>query len=279
MARQGRVCYCGRAAAVNSGRRFAGDDTTSFNVGDSLSGTGNNGETTMATADHTTKEKKMSKTVNIVCYLKVDDDLDKREVMQELDSSLDYHSKSDYKRDRWYLVTHKGVNTIDEETYENLKDVDSDDMMVCHVPKVKKTHDNGTTQFRSNMTKPVLRDIDMKPPGSDMRVSFNNRVKKDGRTLFRVRSDGPSTMGLLKHPSEVGDAENDDVWEDKEADHWVVTVTCKVDSVDPTTYRWFDNKVIPKVKQGMATHDWVQRTRVMDCSKEMTEEGACYDMF
>jgi hypothetical protein len=233
----------------------------------------------MASSEHTTKEKKMSKTVNIVAYLKVDNDLGKRDAMAALDTEGNYEAMREYSHDRYYLVTHDGVTRVEDETYEQLKGIDSDDMMVCHAPKTSESPKRKAGSFTAEFRRDVTYDIDMVVPGSDMRVSLNKRVKDNGRTVFSIKSGGPTSMGLLKHPSKVEDSGSGDIWEDREADMWAVTLTCKVNEVDPTVYRWFDNEVIPEIKAEAATHDWVERTRVMDCSKEMTEEGACYDVF
>ena len=279
MARQGCVWRYGRAGSVSDGGSAFGDKSCRLNVGEDALAVAYYGDTTMATADNTTKEKKMSKTVNIVCYLKADSDLEQRAVMDSLDVGNDYYEMGTTGRDRWYAVTPSGVRQIDEDVAEVLRDAEGENLMVAHRVEESECHKEGAYDFKRRFKDSVFEGIDVTPPSVDDQSWYNSKVETDTGVIFKGRADTPSRMGLLKHPSEVEDPDTDGVWEDKDADLWAMTLTLKVDSVSPTLFRFFDNQVIPDIKEACAKNDWVQRTRVMDCSKEMTEEGACYDVF
>mgnify|MGYP000114244477 CR=1 FL=1 len=273
------VCQCGRGGPVSGDGSVNGDSDSRLNVGDDALAVAYNGDTTMATADNTTKEKKMSKTVNIVCYLKADSDEDERAVMDSLDDSTDYYKEDTREIDTYYVVTRRGVKEVDEDTAEMLRDAEGEELMVRRRTEETTSFTNNGWRFSGELQSQCLDGVDKTPPSKDIEFEFSDKVKADGAYIFKARSDGPSKMGMLTHPSKVDDPEEDGIWDDKDADLWVVTLTLEVRDVDPTTYRFYENKVIPKIKQQAAGHDWVERTRVMDCSKEMTEEGACYDVF
>jgi hypothetical protein len=82
-------------------------------------------------------------------------------------------------------------------------------------------------------------------------------------------------MGMLKHQSK---AEAGDVWKDSDAELPCVVLSVEIDKCSPSVYRWFDNKVIPDIVENIAKHDWVSRFRLMDCEREVSEEGVCYDL-
>jgi hypothetical protein len=233
----------------------------------------------MAKADHKTSEKKMSKTVNIVCYLKADSELGEREMMDNVDGDTDYQETGTRSRDKWFAVTPSGVERIDKEVADVLKDAEGEDLMVAERTEDTEYHKNDSYDFKRAFKRDVFDDVDVTPPSVDNHSWYSHKVETDDGIIFKARAGTPSRMGLLKHPSEVEDPDSDGIWEDQDADLWALTLTVEVDGVTPTLFRFFDSTVIPSIKQECATHDWVQRTRVMDCSKEMTEEGACYDVF
>jgi hypothetical protein len=221
----------------------------------------------------------MSKTVNIVCYLKADSELGEREMMDNVDGDTDYQETGTRSRDKWFAVTPSGVERIDKEVADVLKDAEGEDLMVAERTEDTEYHKNDSYDFKRAFKRDVFDDVDVTPPSVDNHSWYSHKVETDDGIIFKARAGTPSRMGLLKHPSEVEDPDSDGIWEDQDADLWALTLTVEVDGVTPTLFRFFDSTVIPSIKQECATHDWVQRTRVMDCSKEMTEEGACYDVF
>jgi hypothetical protein len=233
----------------------------------------------MAQAAHTTSEKKMSKTVNIVCYLRADSSLDERSMMDSLDDGSDYYETGTREKDRWYAVTRSGVTEIGKTTAENIKAAEGEELMVACRTNTTEFHNNDSYDFKRTFKRDVFDGVDVTPPSVDDHSWYDHKVETDDGMIFKGRAGTPSRMGLLKHPSEVDDPDVDGIWDDKDADLWAMTLTVEVDSVTPTLFRFFDNNVIPDIKEACAKHGWVQRTRVMDCSKEMMEEGACYDVF
>jgi len=273
------VCHCGRGPVANSGGRVCRDSSSPANVGRSALAVAYYGDTTMATADHTTSEKQMSKTVNIVAYLDADSEEESRDMMDRLHGGRDYYEESVRERDHYYVVTRNGVMEVNEDEAEMLKDAQGEELMVRHRVEEKTSYANGSFEFSGEFKRNVVSDVDLVPPSVDPDFAFSDRVVLDGDNIFKARASGPKRMGLLKHPSEIDDAESDGVWDDKDADLWALTLTLDVKQLPPVLYRFYDNNVIPEIQENVSKHDWVTRSRVMDCSKEIAEEGVCYDVF
>ena len=177
--------------------------------------------------------------------------------------------------DRYVMVEGDWYETINEGEYERLLGQVSGSLSVHHFVKETEKFSNSTGMFLREIRDDVLEDVSLVAPASDMSTWLGRRVKFDDRTIFSVRTDSMKKMGMLKHQSEV---EGLDVWEDKDDEQWAVMMTAKVDKVKPSTYRWFDEEVIPHIMDNMARHEYVTRTRVMDCEREYSEEGVCYDL-
>jgi hypothetical protein len=249
----------------------------------------------MATADNTTSEKLMSKNVQIVAYLNVDNDLGEREVCHTLHEDEDYYAKSETRWDK-NVICEPGVaerfdedeyqelldaedpgwyDTLNDETFDRLQGNVGDDVVLRVMEKVHESYDNRTGYLPMTIRDEVLEGVRLALSSRDWDTWLGREVRRDGKTLFEVTYDGPMQMGLLKHQSEIEDG---DVYADKDADLWAVTLTCDVAKVEPDVYRWFDENVIPDVMQEVARHPWVSRTRVMDCEREYSEEGVCYGL-
>jgi len=279
MERYGYVCHCGRAGLVSDGGAALGDSSCRLNVGEDALAVAYYGDTTMATADHTTSEKKMSKTVNIVCYLKADSDLEEREMMDTVDSETDYEETGTRSKDKWFAVTPSGVERVDKEAADVLKAAEGEQLMVAKRTEEREYHKNDSYDFKRTFKRSIFDEVDPTPPSVEDHSWYDHKVETDDGVIFKARAGTPTRMGLLKHPSAIEDADSDSIWRNEDADMWAMTLTVEVDSVTPTLFRYFDRTVVPHIKGECATHHWVARTRVMDCSKEMTEEGACYDVF
>jgi len=273
------VCHYGRGSLGSGAGRVCRDSSRPVNVGRHALAVAYYGDTTMATADHTTSEKQMSKTVNIVAYLDVDSDVDKRDVMDRLDDKHDYYEERVRERDKWYVVTRNGVMEVNQEEAEMLKDAQGEELMVRQRTEESTSFEYNSYNFTNEFKRSCVSDVDLVPPSVEPDFAFSDRTVLGGDNIFKATSSGPSLMGLLKHPSQIDDAESDGVWDDKDADLWTVTLTLDVKQLPPTLYRFYDEKVIPKIQENVSRHDWVARSRVMDCSKEIAEEGVCYDVF
>jgi len=255
----------GRAQSVRSGRLPVGCEVLSQGIQ----------RTTMSEAEAKTTPKKMSKDVQIVAYLKANPKAKERGVMQSLDDNRDYASGDVSVSDYYRMVFAGGEKRVSEEEFEFLKAKDPAGIRLIHYQTESFNYDNNRYGFNRRFRDAVMRDIDMVMPGSDMSNFLGRKVQIDNETVFEVSASGPEKMRKLKHQSEV---EIGDMYEDDETEYWTLTLRCQVNGLKPSLYRWFDNTVIPKVMSEVARHDWVNQVRVMDCEKEYSEEGVCFDI-
>ena len=255
----------GRARPVRSGRVFVGCEVLSQRTQ----------TTTMSNAQEQTTAKNMSKDVQIVAYLKADADADKREVMASVTGNDDFLKTEDTQYEHYRMVFNGGEKTISEDEYQYLKDQDLGGVRLIHYTESRANHVKTTGGFRRSFRYDILSDVTMAMPSSDMETRWGRKVMLNDRAVFEVSASGPDKMKMLKHQSEV---ESGEMFVDDDEKYWTLTIRCEVDGLKPSLYRWFDESVVPDIMQEVAKHDWVERTRVMDCEKEYSESGVCFNL-
>lgn len=229
----------------------------------------------MSKANAKTTEKKMSKDVQIVAYLRADEDADRREVMDALHDSYDYTETNSEEYDYYRMVFAGGEKRVSEDEFEYLKDKDPAGIRMIHYTQTEENHKYGSYKFNSSLRSDVVRPVTMAMPGSDMVQRWGKKVQIDNKTIFKISMDGPEKMRKLKHQSEV---ESGEMFEDDDTQYWAVTMRVEVKGCKPSLYRWFDDNVVPELMANMAQHERVSQTRVMDCEKEYAESGVCFDL-
>jgi len=231
--------------------------------------------TTMSETAETTQEKSMSKNLQVVAYLDVSHDTEERQVMQAIDDTRDYSESETNVSDHYRAVFAGGEMRIDSDQYEHLSKHDPDGMRLIHYTEESETYKYGSYRFKRSMLNDCLSDVDMVMPDSDMRSTFGRRVKRDGDTIFKASSKDFKRMRELKHPTEV---EEGDMFKDDDTEYWAVVFQCDVKGLKPSTYRWFDNRVIPAIIKSIYSHDAVRFASMLDCEKEYSESGVCFNL-
>jgi len=229
----------------------------------------------MSKNDNVSSEKRMSKDLQIVAYLKDDGSDTIRDAMAYVSGDGAYNETETRVRDKYVVVDGDEFKTTDKRMYDMLVGRTRDGVSAHHYQSETEIHEKGGHDFSRQFRQDVVSGVEIGNENLGIEKRFGRKGQIDNVTVFKANGTGVSFMGMLKHPSDV---EGDDVWEDKEANIAAVTLNIEVNDVSPTVYRWFDNKVIPEIVDNVATHEWVSRHRVMDCEREVSEQGVCYDL-
>lgn len=217
----------------------------------------------------------VSKDVTIVAYLKADPGLSEREVFAELDDQRDYYSRSvkgDPSKRLWVGGDRHLVSSGMIESFEGR---DTGEAVVVTEAVRETSYDNGSWEFRSAFRSGVIEDMPDTVCGDMQYKSFYRRYERDSQHVIKTDVSGPVRMGLLKHKTE---ASPDDMWADEDADMWAMTLTVSIQGVNEQELDEIDTRVSDHLYRKAAGHEWVQRVRVMDCEKHVTEKGVCYDL-
>lgn len=214
-----------------------------------------------------------TKTVQFVAYTGVSANVDEREALSMIAPDVDWDAKSVSEYDK-YLMHAPGWNKlIDEEEYERLANMDTGDVHLTHYVKKRESWQNGSYQVRDPVRCHVRDNLPDEVNGGFSRSYGFQDWEADNDATISVGRPNFTTMGMLKHPSEIT---ADDMWQDKETEQWVITLTVKAKDVTASQLKWVNNSIFEKVPELMAEHEYVQRVRFTDCREERSQEGVCY---
>jgi len=214
-----------------------------------------------------------TKTVQFVGYTGVDADVPKREAMRMIAPDVDWDAKKVSEYDK-YLMHAKGWNKrIGEDEFERLAEMDTGDVHVTHYVKESESWQNGTYQIRDPVRGHVRDALPDDVNGGFSRSYGFQDWSADNDATISFGRPSFTTMGMLKHPSEIT---ADEMWEDEEAEQWVVTLTVEAEDVTASQLKWVNKSIFEKVPEIMAGHDHIRRVRFTDCREERSKEGVCY---
>lgn len=224
---------------------------------------------------HKSTEKSLSKEITVVAYLKADEGTDLREACDEVHDDRDFMAQSTSEYDKYVLVEGDWWEKISKDAYQRLDGVVGGSVSAHHFVKETESYDNSKYLLATDLKSDVCDGVKMANENLGIEKSWGKKAKVNDRSVFKVRDAGVSHMGMLKHQSE---AESGDMWEDEDRELPAAKLIVEIDSVPPSIYKWFDDKVVPEIVDNVATHDWVSQFRLLNCEREVTEEGVCYDL-
>jgi len=248
------------------------------------------GDRTMATADTDGDSSTVhSKSVMLTAYfgsescdswrdaadnVPVESDFTSEEVEVRTDDRLVVDNVAEAEDAAWSDRQDFG-SSLDDGFGDTLRELDTGDTTVVTFTNEYTSWVNGGYVFSREFRKlvgmdDVLSSFDKTP---DFFTFKSLETDSGARLSYNVSM--PEGMKTLKHPSE---ASTDEKYEEGSEPRPAISVTVKLEEGSPEDVNWLSDTVMPALVREVANIEGVQETRIRDCERTVTQEGACYDL-
>lgn len=250
---------------------------------DSDSHGGGDGANTMSsdTQTQTDAERRMTKKVDIVCYLDNPDELTRRQFADEIADDRDMFEREEVTHDNRdvYLVHGSGKDKLYSCDADEAQAKDWGDFEV----EISGDVETEMEFFHDPLAvmKSVFRDVIADSYPQEVIDERSWYAKPDGRvrdaefnTKIRYYYDF-ERMPMLRHKSEI---EQDDMYVDPDTDYLAVKVRAKIVDLPEDVFDVVNDELLGSAMTALGKHDLVRRVRVYDCESETKEAGVCFNI-
>lgn len=220
------------------------------------------------------EQESVSKTVTILGYAPGKFDTF-REWADEFDGSRDYFAMTTNEYTNYYLNFPGGRLEMDEDEFEDLKDVDLGDASVTAETTEKTAHSVSKTKFSRMIRSDLLRDLPDEVAGYEQGGLGNNQWRNsDGDNKVKIYRYAEE-MPLLRHQSDI---QPDDMYVDPDEEYPAVKLKIKVMDIPSEKMDEIDDKLIGKVMELLGRHSAVGRVRIAECEQQTKQKGVCLNI-
>lgn len=228
----------------------------------------------MSESEPETAEVELTKTVQIVGYLKPDIG-EVREWADSYDEEVDYFEQEVRDHVERYLVAGElEKEIVSRSEWEQLVQVDLGEAELVEKRNPEKVFTNDPPVAAESLAREIFTEKEwILPMGLEMDTYWLEVNGGGGRVanVFAYTDDLP----MLKHQSNI-EPGSEDVFVDEEVEYPAVKYKVRIGTASKEVLEAVNNEVVSWFVKQLATHPEIEKVRFLDCEEQQTTKGACY---